>query len=123
MIWISHDLGVVARLADRVAVMYAGYIVEKAPVDDLYARPAHPYTRGLLNSLPRLDTKVKTKLEAVKGPAAQPDRQRCTGCPFVPRCDYATDRCRKENPPLAERRGPPRRSPVGTTLMKRQVVP
>ena len=67
VIWISHDLGVVARLADRVAVMYAGYIVEQAPVDELYARPAHPYTRGLLNSLPRLDSKVRTKLEAIKG--------------------------------------------------------
>ena len=61
VIWISHDLGVVARLADRVAVMYAGYIVEQAPVDELYARPAHPYTRGLLNSLPRLDSKVKNE--------------------------------------------------------------
>ena len=55
VIWISHDLGVVARLADRVAVMYAGFIVEKAPVDDLYARPAHPYTLGLLNLASRLD--------------------------------------------------------------------
>jgi oligopeptide transport system ATP-binding protein len=67
VIWISHDLGVVARLADRVAVMYAGHIVETAPVDDLYARPAHPYTRGLLNSLPRLDAKSKTKLKAIGG--------------------------------------------------------
>ena len=61
VIWISHDLGVVARLADRVAVMYAGHIVEKARVDELYARPAHPYTFGLLNSLPRLDSKVRTQ--------------------------------------------------------------
>jgi oligopeptide transport system ATP-binding protein len=100
VIWISHDLGVVARLADRVAVMYAGYIVEQAPVDDLYARPAHPYTRGLLNSLPRLDSKVKTKLEAIGGLPPNlvgPGR----GCPFVPRCAFATEQCRDHNPPLA----------------------
>ncbi len=121
VIWISHDLGVVARLADRVAVMYAGYIVEHAPVDDLYARPAHPYTRGLLNSLPRLDTKVKTKLEAVKGlPPSLIGRLH--GCPFVPRCDYATDRCRKENPPLAELAAH-HSVACWNPLMKRQVVP
>jgi oligopeptide transport system ATP-binding protein len=99
VIWISHDLGVVARLADRVAVMYAGHIVEQAVVDDLYARPAHPYTRGLLNSLPRLDSKVKTKLEAIKG---SPPNLVGTlqGCPFAPRCNYATDQCRLHNPPL-----------------------
>ena len=101
VIWISHDLGVVARLADRVAVMYAGYIVEQAPVDDLYARPAHPYTIGLLNSLPRLDARVKTKLQAIGGlpPNLLGDLR---GCPFVPRCRFATDRCREQNPALAE---------------------
>jgi oligopeptide transport system ATP-binding protein len=101
VIWISHDLGVVARLADRVAVMYAGHIVETAPVDDLYARPAHPYTRGLLNSLPRLDAKTKTKLKAIGGlpPNLVGDFR---GCPFLPRCGYATDRCRVENPSLTE---------------------
>src|SRR4029078_5542239 len=67
VIWISHDLGVVARLADTVAVMYAGFIVEKAAVDELYARPAHPYTVGLLNSLPRLDASERTKLQAIGG--------------------------------------------------------
>jgi oligopeptide transport system ATP-binding protein len=101
VIWISHDLGVVARLADRVAVMYAGHIVELAPVDDLYARPAHPYTQGLLGSLPRLDATTKTKLKAIGGlPPNLIGRYR--GCPFVPRCGYATDRCRAENPSLAE---------------------
>jgi len=101
VIWISHDLGVVARLADNVAVMYAGHIVEKARVDDLYARPAHPYTFGLLNSLPRLDSKVKVKLKAIDGlPPNLIGIQR--GCPFVPRCTYATEKCRGENPPLAE---------------------
>jgi oligopeptide/dipeptide ABC transporter ATP-binding protein len=101
VIWISHDLGVVARLADRVAVMYAGHIVEMAPVDDLYARPAHPYTQGLLGSLPRLDATTKTKLKAIGGlPPNLIGNYR--GCPFVPRCGYATDRCRAENPSLAE---------------------
>jgi oligopeptide transport system ATP-binding protein len=100
VIWISHDLGVVARLAHRVAVMYAGYIVETAPVDELYARPAHPYTAGLLNSLPRLDSRSRTRLQAVKGlPPNLTGPLR--GCPFVPRCAYSTDRCRAENPPLA----------------------
>jgi len=101
VIWISHDLGVVARLADRVAVMYSGYIVEHAPVDELYARPAHPYTRGLLNSLPRLDSREKTKLQAIRGLPPNlvgPVR----GCPFSPRCAYVTERCRVDNPPLAD---------------------
>jgi oligopeptide transport system ATP-binding protein len=101
VIWISHDLGVVARLADNVAVMYAGHIVEKAPVDELYARPAHPYTYGLLNSLPRLDSKVKVKLKAIEGlPPSLIGEMR--GCPFAPRCPRATDVCRAEMPPLAE---------------------
>jgi oligopeptide transport system ATP-binding protein len=101
VIWISHDLGVVARLADHVAVMYAGYIVEKAPVDELYARPAHPYTIGLLNSLPRLDAGARTKLTAIGGlpPNLVGDLR---GCPFVPRCRFATGRCREENPQLTE---------------------
>ena len=101
VIWISHDLGVVARLADRVAVMYAGYIVETAPVDELYARPAHPYTIGLLNSLPRLDARVKTKLQAIAGlPPNMLGELR--GCPFVARCHFSTHRCHEENPALAD---------------------
>jgi oligopeptide transport system ATP-binding protein len=101
VIWISHDLGVVARLADRVAVMYAGHIVEQAPVDELYARPAHPYTIGLLGSLPRLDARGKRKLKAIAGlPPNLIGEQR--GCPFVPRCRFASDRCRDRNPPLVE---------------------
>ena len=101
IIWISHDLGVVARLANTVAVMYAGYIVEKAPVDELYARPAHPYTIGLLNSLPRLDGMGKSKLQAVGGlpPVMTGD---LLGCPFAPRCAFADDHCREQNPTLAE---------------------
>ncbi|WP_343712400.1 ABC transporter ATP-binding protein [Inquilinus sp.] len=101
VIWISHDLGVVARLADRVAVMYAGHIVEQAPVDELYARPAHPYTIGLLGSLPRLDAGGQRKLQAIGGlpPTLLGDLR---GCPFVPRCRFATDRCRQQNPALTE---------------------
>ncbi len=101
VIWISHDLGVVARLADHVAVMYAGYIVEKAPVDALYARPMHPYTIGLLNSLPRLDdTRGRTKLRAIGG--LPPNMLGgVPGCPFEPRCRFALPRCKAENPVLA----------------------
>jgi oligopeptide transport system ATP-binding protein len=99
VIWISHDLGVVAGLAHKVHVMYAGYIVEKARVDDLYVQPAHPYTHGLLNSLPRLDSLVKKKLQAIDGLPPNLIGE-MKGCPFVPRCAYATDQCRNENPPL-----------------------
>ncbi len=100
VIWISHDLGVVAGLADKVHVMYGGYIVEKAGVDDLYAHPSHPYTHGLLNSLPRLDLRAKKRLQSIEGtpPNLIGDTK---GCPFVPRCGRATNRCRLENPPLA----------------------
>ncbi len=99
VIWITHDLGVVAGLADKVHVMYGGHIVEKARVDDLYANPAHPYTHGLLNSLPRLDSRVKNKLKAIDGfPPNLIGEMK--GCPFVPRCAYVTDQCRHENPLL-----------------------
>ena len=81
--------------------MYAGHIVETAAVDELYARPAHPYTRGLLNSLPRLDAGAKTKLEAIGGMPPNLIGE-SSGCPFMPRCPRATARCRLENPPLAE---------------------
>ncbi|MET7900049.1 ABC transporter ATP-binding protein [Streptomyces sp. NPDC005355] len=100
LILITHDLGVVADVADTIAVMYAGRIVETAPVRDLYRRPAHPYTRGLLDSIPRLDRKGQ-ELYAIKGlppsPLAVPP-----GCPFNPRCPRAQDICRTERPPLYE---------------------
>jgi oligopeptide/dipeptide ABC transporter ATP-binding protein len=101
VLWISHDLGVVARIADAVAVMYAGAIVEKAPVDALYARPAHPYTVGLLNSLPRLDARGRARLHAIGGlpPSLLGERR---GCAFAPRCALATARCREETPRLAD---------------------
>ncbi|MEV7183776.1 ABC transporter ATP-binding protein [Kitasatospora sp. NPDC093102] len=99
LILITHDLGVVADVADKIAVMYAGRIVETAPVHELYARPAHPYTRGLLDSIPRLDQKGQG-LHAIKG--LPPSLLRIPeGCAFNPRCPRAQDRCRTELPPLA----------------------
>lgn len=98
VIWITHDLGVVAGLADRVLVMYGGQIVEEAMVSELYANPQHPYTEGLLGSLPRLDQKGQ-ELVNIKG---QPPNlySAPTSCSFAPRCPYAYDKCREENPPL-----------------------
>ena len=100
VIWITHDLGVIAGLADRVIVMYGGQIVEESPVQPLYAKPMHPYTEGLLGSLPRLDQKGQ-ELVNIKGtPPNLYDYP--TYCPFSPRCPYVMDKCREENPPLIE---------------------
>jgi len=99
VIWITHDLGIIAGLADKVIVMYAGYIVERAGVKDLYGDPRHPYTIGLLGSLPRLDEVRKERLTSIEGlPPDLIDLQ--PGCPFYPRCRYRIDRCREEMPPL-----------------------
>jgi oligopeptide transport system ATP-binding protein len=99
VIWITHDLGVVARITERVLVMYAGFIIEDAPVKELYGSPRHPYTIGLLGSLPRLDEAPGTKLISI--PGQPPDLVALPeGCPFAPRCDYVVDRCREENPTL-----------------------
>ncbi len=100
VIWITHDLGVVAGMADRVIVMYAGRIVEQSAVGELYANPRHPYTLGLLKSIPRLDETRKEKLEPIEG--LPPDLVNYpTGCPFAPRCPYAIQKCLEERPPLA----------------------
>ncbi|MEY9814185.1 ABC transporter ATP-binding protein [Streptomyces albogriseolus] len=100
LILITHDLGVVADVADRIAVMYAGRIVESAPVHDIYKAPAHPYTRGLLDSIPRLDQKGR-ELYAIKG--LPPNLTRIPpGCPFHPRCPLARDVCTTDDPPLYE---------------------
>ncbi|MGV9450589.1 ABC transporter ATP-binding protein [Streptomyces sp. NPDC003635] len=100
LILITHDLGVVADVADRIAVMYAGRIVETAPVHDIYKSPAHPYTRGLLDSIPRLDQKGQ-ELYAIKG--LPPNLMRIPpGCAFHPRCPMAQDVCRTDEPPLYE---------------------
>jgi oligopeptide transport system ATP-binding protein len=99
IVWITHDLALVAGLADRVAVMYAGSIVEEAAVADLYKRARHPYTLGLLNSLPEVDRGVSGRLKAIKG--RPPDlRENFQRCPFVDRCSYAVERCRREKPTL-----------------------
>jgi oligopeptide transport system ATP-binding protein len=98
LILITHDLGVVAEVADRIAVMYAGRIIENADVHSLYANPCHPYTRALLESIPRVDTKGTT-LRAIRG--LPPSLTRIpSGCPFHPRCPMAVERCQEEVPPL-----------------------
>jgi len=101
MILITHDLGVVARYADRVAVMYGGRIVETAPARQLYKSPRHPYTRGLMLSVPRLDGDTERPLVPIEG--QPPDLASLPpGCPFAPRCKDATERCLVERPPLFE---------------------
>ncbi len=102
IIWITHDLGIMAGLAERMLVMYAGHIVEKASVTDLYANPSHPYTLGLLKSIPRADTgKRDQRLIPIVG--RPPDLLSSPkGCPFLPRCRYSIDRCTVENPVLKE---------------------
>lgn len=101
ILFITHDLGVVAHTADDVAIMYAGRIVEKAPVNHLFERPCHPYTLGLLNSIPqpRTDFRKQIPLEAI--PGMIPDlTQLPPGCRFQERCGWVMDRCRQEEPPL-----------------------
>ncbi len=99
VIIITHNLGVVARYADRVNVMYAGRVIETASAAELYANPRHPYTLGLLRSVPRLDEVRKEKLDPIEG--MPPDLIHVgPGCPFRPRCRFAVERCKTENPPL-----------------------
>jgi len=101
VIWITHDLGVVAEIAERVLVMYAGFLVEEALVDDLYEDPRHPYTQALLAALPRVDRHRHSRLQSI--PGAPPNLLVApTGCPFVQRCQFAFDRCRNEMPPLIQ---------------------
>ena len=100
LILITHDLGVVADVADKIAVMYSGRVMESADVYTIYARTAHPYTKGLLDSIPRIDAEGE-KLKAIPGlppslTALPP------GCPFSPRCEFATELCREERPELRE---------------------
>ncbi len=99
IIWITHDLGIIAGLADRVNVMYGGLIIETAGVKELYSHPTHPYTIGLLNSLPRMDATERRRLTSIDGlpPVLMTAPN---ACPFSPRCSFVMDRCRKENPAL-----------------------
>ncbi len=100
LIWITHDLGVVAGIADRVAVMYAGRLVETAPVAEAYSAPLHPYTIGLLDALPKMGERVE-RLTSI--PGLPPDVTHLQdNCPFAPRCPHAFDRCRREAPALVE---------------------
>lgn len=98
VIWITHDLGIIAELAQRVVVMYAGYVVEEARVLDIYQRPLHPYTIGLLGSLPSVNRDVE-RLANIEG---RPPSllQKAGYCPFAPRCAYSIDQCWDENPRL-----------------------
>jgi oligopeptide/dipeptide ABC transporter ATP-binding protein len=99
VIWITHDLGIVAGLAHRVLVMYAGRIVETADVDDIYADPVHPYTQGLLRAIPRIDGERAGRLTPI--PGSPPDVVRPpAGCAFAPRCPVRLERCETERPPL-----------------------
>ncbi|MBA2520052.1 MAG: ABC transporter ATP-binding protein [Chloroflexia bacterium] len=101
VILITHSMGVVAGMADRIQVMYAGHIVETGTTEEIFANPRHPYTVGLLKSIPRLDATRKEKLEPIRGMPPDlidlPDM-----CPFVPRCNYAREKCEQQNPPLLE---------------------
>jgi peptide/nickel transport system ATP-binding protein len=101
IVLITHDLGVVAEMAQRVVVMYAGRKVEEAPVEALFARPLHPYTLGLLQSIPRLGESSGGVARLAEIPGTVPSlRDEPIGCTFAPRCPYATDLCRREYPPL-----------------------
>src|SRR5262249_12376803 len=103
IILITHDLGVVAEVCDEVAVMYAGEVVERARVDDLFERPQHPYTVGLMGSLPRLDRRV-AQLATIHGMV--PDMSAPpAGCRFAPRCPFADERCGRERPPVVRLEG------------------
>jgi peptide/nickel transport system ATP-binding protein/oligopeptide transport system ATP-binding protein len=100
---ITHDLGVVAEMAHDVAVMYCGRIVEQGPVADLFSHPAHPYTQGLLRSLPRVDRDTEA-LEPIEGSVPSP-LELPAGCSFAPRCRHASAHCDAHVPPLMPRRG------------------
>lgn len=101
IVWITHDLGIIANLARRVIVMYGGYFIEEAPVKELYRNPQHPYTLGLLGSLPRLDLDQREPLISIEG-APPVLYKKPDFCPFAPRCTYAVEKCRHTNPPLEE---------------------
>lgn len=102
VLWVTHDLGVVASLVDSVVVMYAGRVVEKASTYELFARPAHPYTKALLASLPHVESGHRSPLDQIGGTPPDPTRLGA-GCPFRARCPYSVDQCHREEPPLIDR--------------------
>lgn len=101
IIWITHDLGVVASIAQRVAVMYGGFIIEEAPVKELFRNPRHPYTIGLIGSLPQIELEGRKRLFSIDGMPPMLYQKPHT-CPFSPRCRWAKERCRVENPLLED---------------------
>jgi oligopeptide/dipeptide ABC transporter ATP-binding protein len=101
MLFISHDLAVVSQVADRVAVMYAGNLVELGSKDDIFHAPAHPYTRGLLDAVPTLKTDRGRPMETIEG-TVPPLHAVPAGCPFEPRCEFRAEECRRSLPPLVE---------------------
>ena len=103
MLLITHDLAVVAAVADRVAVMYAGEIVEQAPVDELFEDPRHPYTQGLLRALPQVSVK-RQRLDPIPG-LVPPPQLMPPGCRFAPRCPHAIEQCWTEHPELSDKVG------------------
>ncbi len=100
ILFITHDLGVVAEVCDSVVVMYCGRVVEKGSVNDIFENPSHPYTEGLLNSIPKLGVHVK-ELDSIPGNVPNP-KYMPKGCKFAPRCKYAFDKCREEEPGFTE---------------------
>ncbi len=101
VVWITHDLALVAGVVDEVAVMYAGYIVERAPVEEIFEQPRHPYSVGLLRAMPRLDKPARRRLQTIDG--RPPDlRQSFACCPFAPRCPWVVEQCREERPELED---------------------
>jgi oligopeptide/dipeptide ABC transporter ATP-binding protein len=98
---ITHDLGVVAEMCDRVAVMYAGYIIEQGTVDDIFFNTNHPYTQGLLNAIPKMDVLYKERLQPIVGNVPSLVKMP-SGCRFAARCPRVIDQCRYELPPLFE---------------------
>ena len=101
IIFITHNLGVVADICDKVSVMYAGKMVEQGPVDDIFYNPSHPYTKGLLRSMPRVDAESYERLIPIEGTPVDmlnpPE-----GCPFAPRCEQCMKICLKKMPPYVE---------------------
>jgi oligopeptide transport system ATP-binding protein len=104
VMWITHDLGVAASLVKTINVMYAGYIVERGSVTEIFKNPHHPYTIGLLGSLPRLDQKPGSKLTSIPGNPPSLIGLK-DGCPFTPRCEYAIDQCQNDMPALESTNG------------------
>ncbi|MCB0079954.1 MAG: ABC transporter ATP-binding protein, partial [Caldilineaceae bacterium] len=101
MIFITHDLGVIAEVADEVAVMYLGRVVERAPVQEIFRNPQHPYTRALLTSIPSIEAQPRQRLPTISGSIPHP-QNRPPGCPFHPRCpEYMAGTCEQKEPQLA----------------------